>query len=97
MNSVGETFALRAFDMEIVCAIVVLGCKEVPAVDVMIMPRASLVGLLVYLYRASHWCEWHLVVIERSAKMRVCRNGGRCIRLSEQIECGLGLWEEVVT
>ena len=96
MNSVGETFASRAFDMAIVRAIVVLGCKEVPTVDEMIMPRALLVGLLVYLCRASHRCEWHLVVFERSAKMRVCRNGGSCILLSEQIESDLCLWKEAV-
>ena len=79
VNSIGESLASRALDMAIVYAIVVLGCEKVPAIDGMIVPRATFVGLLVYLCRASHWCEWHLVVIERSAKMRVRRNGGRCI------------------
>ena len=79
MNSVGETFASRALDMAIVYAIVVLGCEKVPAIDGMIVLRASLVGHLVYLLCAPHRCEWHLVVIERSAKMRVRRNGESCI------------------
>ena len=79
MNSVGETFASRALAMAIVHAIVVLGCEKVPAFDGMIVPRATFVVLLVYLRRASHRCEWHLVVIGSSAKMRVRRNGGRCI------------------
>ena len=79
VHSVGETFASCALDMAIVYAIVVLGCEKVPAIDGMIVQRTTFVSLLMYLCRASHWCEWHLVVIERSAEMRVCRNGGRCI------------------
>ena len=79
VHSVGETFDSRALDMAIVYAIVVLGCEKVPAIDGMIVPRATFVGLLVNLRRAPHWCERHFVVIERSAKMPMRRNGGRCI------------------
>ena len=79
VNSIGETFAACALDMAIVDAIVVLGREQVPAIDVMIVLRAPFVGLLVNLRRAPHRCERHFVVIERSAKMRVRRNGGRCI------------------
>ena len=79
VHSVGETFASRAFDMAIVYTIAVLGCGKVPAIDGLIVPRATFVGLLVNLCRAPHRCERHCVVIERSAKMRVRRNGGRCI------------------
>ena len=77
MYSVGEMFASRALDMNIVYAIVVLGCKKVPAIDGMIVPRATFVGLLVNLRRTSQRCERLFFVIERSAKMRVRRNGGR--------------------
>ena len=69
VHSVSETFASRALDMAIVYAIVVLGCEKVPAIDGMIAPRATFVGLLVNLCRAPHRCERHFVVIERSAKM----------------------------
>ena len=79
VNSIGETFASRALDMAIVDVIVVLGREQVPAIDGMIVPRATFVGLLVNLRRAPHRCERHFFVIERSAKMRVRRNGGRCI------------------
>ena len=79
VHSVSETFASRALDMAIVDTIVVLGREQVPSIDGMIVPRATFVGLLVNLRRAPHRCEWHFVVIERSAKMRVRRNGGRCI------------------
>ena len=96
VNSVGETFASRVLDMAVVHAIVVFGCEKVPSINGMIVPRAAIVGLLVYLRRASHWSEWHLVVIERSDEMRVCRNGGCCILLSEQIESDLCLWKEAV-
>ena len=79
VKSIGELLASRALDMEIVYAILVLGCEKVPAIDGMIVPRATFVGLLVNLCRAPHRCERHFVVIERSAKMRVRRNGGCCI------------------
>ena len=79
VHSVGESLASCALDMAIVYAILVLGCEKVPSIDGMIVPRATFVGLLVNLRRAPHRCEWHFVVIERSAKMRVRRNGGRCI------------------
>ena len=79
VHSVGETLASRAFDMSIVYAIVVLGCEKVPAIDGMIVPRATFVGLFVDLRRAPHRCERHFVVIEGSTKMRVCGNGWRCI------------------
>ena len=79
VNSIGESLAPRALDMAIVHTIVVFGCEKVPAIDGMIVPRATFVGLLVYLCRAPHRCERHFVVIERSAKMRMRRNGGRCI------------------
>ena len=79
VNSIGESIASRALDMAIVYAIVVLGCEKVPAIDGMIVPRATFVGLLMNLCRAPHRCERHFVVIERTAKMRVRRNGGRCI------------------
>ena len=79
VNGIGETFASRALDMAIVDVIVVLGREQVPSIDGMIVPRATFVGLLVNLRRAPHRCERHFVVIERSAKMRMRRNGGRCI------------------
>ena len=79
VNSIGDSLAWCALDMAIVYAIVVLGCEKVPAIDGMIVPRATFVGLLVNLRRAPHRCDRHFVVIERSAKMRVHRNGGRCI------------------
>ena len=79
VNSIGESLASRALNMAIVYAIVVLGCEKVPAIDGMIVPCATFVGLLVNLRRAPHRCERHFVVIERSAKMRVRRNVGRCI------------------
>ena len=79
VNSVGESLASRSLDMAIVYAIVVLRCEKVPAIDGMIVPRATFVGLLMNLHRAPHRCERHFVVIERSAKMRMRRNGGRCI------------------
>ena len=67
VHSVVETFSSRALDMAIVYAIVVFGCEQVPAINGMILPRATIVSLLVYLRRASHRCEWYLVVIKRSA------------------------------
>ena len=79
VSSIGELITSRTLDMAIVYTIVGLGCEKVPAIDGMIMPRATFVGLLVNLRRAPHRCERHFVVIERSAKMRVRRNGGRCI------------------
>ena len=81
VNSICESLASHALDMAIVYAIVGLGCEKVPAIDGMIVPRATFVGLIVNLNRALHRCERHFVVIERSAKMRVRRNGGRCIFL----------------
>ena len=41
VNSIGESLALRALDMAIVYAIVVLGCEKLPVVDGMIVPRAT--------------------------------------------------------
>ena len=61
---VGETLASRALDMAIVYAIVVLGCEKVPAINGMILPRATIVGLLVNLCRAPHRCERNFVIVE---------------------------------
>ena len=54
VNSIGESLASSALDMEIVYAIVVLGCEKVPAIDGMIVPRATFVGFIVNLRRAPH-------------------------------------------
>ena len=56
VNGIGESLASRALDMVIVYAIVVLGCEQVPAIDGMIVPHATFVGLLMNLRRAPHWC-----------------------------------------
>ena len=56
VESISETFASRTLDMAIVDAIVVLGREQVPAIDGMIVPRATVVGLLVNLCRVPHRC-----------------------------------------
>ena len=62
VDSVGETLASSTLDMAIMRAIVVLGRENVPAVNGMIIPHASLVGLFVNLRRAPHRCELHLAI-----------------------------------
>jgi hypothetical protein len=54
------------------------------------------VSLLMHLGFTSHWSEWHFVVIERFAEMRVCQNIGGGIELPNKIDCHLGLWEQPI-
>jgi hypothetical protein len=77
----------------IVCAIMFWQCEEIPAVNQMICPCTKFVDFLVHLSLTSHWSEWHFVVVEGSTEMCICQNVGGGIRLLNQIDFDLGLWE----
>jgi hypothetical protein len=79
VDGIGKSFAPRYFDIAIVCAVMFFGRKEIPAIDLMVMPGTEVVGLLVYLCRTTHWSERHFFVVKRPAEMRVCRNSRGCI------------------
>ncbi len=42
------------------------------------------------------WSKWHFVVVEGSAEMCICQNVEGGIRLSDQINCDLTLWEQPI-
>ena len=79
VEGIGKSFAPRYFDIAIVCAVMFFGRKEIPAIDLMVMPGTEVVGLLVYLCRTTHWSERQFFVVKRPAEMRVCRNSRGCI------------------
>ncbi len=62
----------------------------------MICPCATLVGFLMYLGLTSHWSEWHFIVVKGSTEMCICLNAGGGIRLSNEIDPNLGLWEQPI-
>ena len=93
VDGIGKTFAPRCFDMEIVRAVMVFGCEEVPSIDRMIMSGAALVSFLMYLRRTPHWSKRHFIVLKRATEMSVCRNGAGSVRLSQEIKCDLCLGE----
>ena len=74
LYSVAEAFAVGGLDMASVCAVVLRRCAEVPAVDGMEGQRAAGVRFLVYLDSTPHWRKWHLVVVEGSIQVGICRN-----------------------
>jgi hypothetical protein len=62
----------------------------------MICPCTAFVGFLMYLGLTSHWSKWHFIVVEGFAEVRICQNIGGGIRLSNQIDRDLGLWEQPI-
>ena len=95
MNGIGKPFAPRCFDMAIVRAVMVFGCEKVPSFDRMIMPGSALVVLLMYLRRTPHRSKRHFIVVKRAAEMCICRDCGGSVRLLQEIERDLCLWEQI--
>ena len=62
-----------------VCTVVVRGGLEVPAVDGVIVPGGTCVGILTYEYRTSHWKKGHYVLVEGSEHCRIGRYSWCCI------------------
>ncbi len=93
LDCVGLLFAFGVIDVTIVCAIMFWQCGEIPAVNQMMCPCTAFVSFLVHLGLTSHFSKWHFVVVEGSAEMCICQNVGEGIKLSNQIDCDLGLWE----
>ncbi len=81
-------------DVTIVGEIMFWQCEELPAVNQMICQCTAFVGFLVHLGLTSHWSNWHFVVVKGSAEMCICQNVGGGIRLSNQIDYDLSLWEQ---
>jgi hypothetical protein len=50
----------------------------------------------MYLGLTSHWSKWRFIVVKGSAEVRIRQNVGGSIRLSSQIDCDLGLWEQPI-
>jgi hypothetical protein len=71
-------------------------CEVIPYIYPMICPCAAFVSLLVHLDFQSYQSKWHFVVIKRSAEMCKCQNIGGGIRLPHEIDCDLGLWEQLI-
>ena len=56
-------------------------------------PCAAFAGFLMHLHVASHWGEWHFVVlVEWSTEVGVCRHIRGGIRLLNEIDDDFGLW-----
>ena len=85
VDGIVKSFAPRCFDMAIVCAVMVFGRKEIPAIDGMVLSCTTVVGLFVYLGHTTHRSERHFVVSKWPAEMRVCRNSRGSVRLSKEI------------
>jgi hypothetical protein len=49
-------------------------------------PCAAFVGFLMYLCIASHWGEWHFVVVEWSTEVGACQHIWGGIKLSSEID-----------
>ncbi len=62
----------------------------------MICPCTPFVGFLMYLGLTSHWSKWHVIVVEGSAEMCIFQNARGGIRLSNQIDCDLGLRDQPI-
>jgi hypothetical protein len=62
----------------------------------MIYQYSAFVGFLMQLGFTSHRSEWYFVVIKRSAKMCVCQNIEGGVRLPNEVDCDLGLWEQLI-
>ncbi len=69
---VGQALVLGVLDVARMRPIVFCRGEEVPSIDGMIRPRASLVCLLMHLCIASHWSKRHFVVVERSTEVCIC-------------------------
>ncbi len=82
--------------MTIVCVIMFWRCEEIPSVDRMICQYSAFVSFLMYLGFTSHWSEWHFVVIKGSVEMCIGIKIGGGIRLPNQIDHDLGLWEQPI-
>ena len=74
-NSVAEAFAVCGFDVTAMSAVILRGGTEVPTVNRVKSPGATVVSFLVDLYLAAKGSKGHLVVVEGSVEMRVCRDG----------------------
>ena len=82
----GESLALGGLDVAHMCAVVLWGCGEVLTIYGMVWPHSALVHLLMDLHGASHGCKQHLVVIEGSAEMSICRYCWCCIGLPQYVD-----------
>jgi hypothetical protein len=54
------------------------------------------VGFLMHLCLTSHWSERHFIAVEGSTEMCICQNIGGGIRLLNQIDLDLPLWEQPI-
>ena len=98
MDGIGQSFAPHCLDMEIMHAVIFLRCKEVPAIDQMIVPGATFFVFFCVPVSAPHNPseEFHFVVFKRAAEMSMHRNSWGRVRLSQEIERDLCLWEQMV-
>lgn len=72
LHRVGQSFALGVLDVARVRPIMFGRGEEIPSIDGMICPCASLICLLVNLCIATHWRQWHFVVVEGSTEVCIC-------------------------
>ena len=68
---VSEPLTVCCLDVANMCAVVLWRCGQLPSIDRGVCPRAALVCLLMHFEITSHWCQWHIVIIEWSAEMVV--------------------------
>ena len=64
---------------------------EVPAINGMEGPGAVGIRFLMQLNFAPHRCQWHLVVVKGSIEVGICRDGGRDIGLTEEVNGNFSL------
>ena len=85
VDGIGDSFTPRCFGMAVMHEIMFFGHKEIPAIDGMVLPSTTVVGLFVYLCRTTHWGKRHFVVVKWPAKICVHRNSWGCVQLSKEI------------
>ena len=97
LDGVTQLLAFGVLDVAVVRAVVLGRCIEVPAVDRVVCPAASGVGLFVDLDVAAHRGQRHLVVVKWVVEVCIRGQFGISIGLSQEVQSDLCLWEETIS
>jgi hypothetical protein len=74
-DGVSDALSSSLVNEDTVAAVVFGRWPQVPTVDAMWIPCASLVGFFMYDYLGARWCQWCSIVIECAIEHLVCRHG----------------------
>jgi hypothetical protein len=83
----GDAFSSSFGDVDAVTAIMLRGHTDVPAVDTMWIPGASIGWSFMHKHLAARRCKRGAIVIKQTIELRVRQELGVDARRSQQVEC----------